>query len=61
MTHELTGGRRAGQQVEIVKRNGTAVRVRFSDHRERWVQARHLRELDDRQSRYAQDRVEWQR
>lgn len=56
MTHELTGGRRAGQQVEIVKRNGTAVRVRFSNGHEGWVQARHLREIDT-QSRYAQDRV----
>lgn len=56
MTHELTGGRRAGQQVEILKRNGTAVLVRFSDHRTGWVQARHLREIDT-QSRYAQDRM----
>lgn len=57
MTHEITAGRHKGRQCAIVKRNGSTVLVLLTDGKQAWVRATALRPADDRQSRYAQDRV----
>lgn len=55
MTHDITAGRNKGRQCEILFRNGTSTRVRFSDGKEGWVRSAALVPIDT-QSRYAAER-----